>query len=136
MGHPQFAQPQQFLLTNSVVGATYTEADAVQHLLQGFFGIGLCSVGFAFAVSAPGRGALFRQQVDVDEFKGAHLVVELPCPGPDGRLLNDVDEVSFLYERGGMSFRLSHHDATTRHTRRDELKNDSERKRSLLLNES
>lgn len=95
VGHPQCAQPQQVLLTNSVVGASYTEADAVQHLLQGF-GFGLGSVGPAFAVSTPGRGAVFRQQVDVDELKGAHLVVELPCPGPDGRLLDDVDDISFL----------------------------------------
>lgn len=33
-----------------------------------------------------------------------------------------------------MSFRLSHHDATTGYTGKDELKIDIESKRSLLLN--
>lgn len=73
---------------------SYSETDGVQHLLQGFgFGFGSAA---PVAVSPPGRGALVRQQVDVDELKGAHFVVELPCPGPCRWLLNDVDDVSFL----------------------------------------
>lgn len=81
--------------TTSYQSVSYSKADAVQHLFQGF-GFGFGSVGLAVAVSPPGRGALVRQQVDVDELKGAHFVVELPSPGPHRRLLNDVDDVSFL----------------------------------------
>lgn len=86
---------------------SYIEADAVQHLLQGF-GFGLGAVDFAVAVSLPGRGAFLRQQVNIDELKGAHFVVQLPRPGPHRGLLNDMDDVSFLEKRWRMSTRLSH----------------------------
>ena len=56
-------------VTNSVIRVlSYMKPDAVQHLLQGF-GFGFSSGGLAVAVSPPGRGALVRQQVDVDELK-------------------------------------------------------------------
>ncbi len=74
---------------------SYTQADAVQHLLQGF-GFGFVLAVVVAAASPPDRWALFRQQVDVNELKGAHFVVELPCPGPNRGLLNDVDDVTFL----------------------------------------
>lgn len=73
----------------------YRQTDAVQHLLQGF-GFGFGSAGVTAAVFPPGWGALVRQEVDVDEFKGAHLVVELPRPRPHGGLLDDVNDVTFL----------------------------------------
>lgn len=76
----------------------YRQADSVQHLLQGF-GFEFGFVVLAVAASPPGRGALVRQEVDIDELKGAHFVVELPCPGPNRGLLDDVDDVSFLQER-------------------------------------
>jgi len=73
-------------------GESHSEADAVQDLLQGF-GFGFGSAVLAVAASPPDRRALIGQQVDVDELKGAHFVVELPRPGPHRRLLNDVDDV-------------------------------------------
>lgn len=76
---------------------SYSQPHAVQHYLQGF-GFGLSAAGFAAAAS-PDRGALIRQKVHVDEFKGADLVVKLPCPGPYRGLLNDEDDVTFLQER-------------------------------------
>lgn len=68
--------------------------DAVQHLLQTFgFEIGSADLAATFP---PRWGALVRQEVDVDELKGAHLVIKLPCPCPHRGLLNDVDDVTFL----------------------------------------
>lgn len=47
-------------------------------------------------MSPPGWGALIRQQVDIDELKGADFVVQLPSPRPHRGLLDDVDNVTFL----------------------------------------
>lgn len=74
----------------------YHQANAVKHLLQGL-GFGFVLFTLAVSTPPPGRGALIRQEVDVDEFKGAHFVVELPSPSPNRRLLDDVDDVSFLW---------------------------------------
>lgn len=71
------------------------KTDAVQHFLQGF-GFGFALVVLAVLAFLPHRGALFGQYVDVDELEGAHFVVELPRPGSDRRLLDDIDDVSFL----------------------------------------
>lgn len=77
------------------MSVSYIKANAVQHLLQGF-GFGFGPLGLVAVAFPPGRRAVFRQKVDVDELKGAQFVVKLPCPGSNRRLLNDVDEVSFL----------------------------------------
>lgn len=76
----------------------HRQADAVQHFFQGF-GFGFASVGRVFAAFPPGRGALIGQEVHVNELKWAHLVVELPRPGAHRGLLDDVDDVSFLWKR-------------------------------------
>lgn len=73
------------------------QADAVQDFLQGF-GFGFGSVGFSAAAFPPGRGAFVGQEVHINELKGAHLVVELPGPGAHGGLLDDVDDVPFLWK--------------------------------------
>lgn len=92
-GYPQCKQ----MTTSpaSVWQTSYIKADAVQHLFQGF-GFGFGSTALVSVLFPPGWRAVFRQQVDVDELKGAHFVVELPCPDSNRRLLNDVDGVSFL----------------------------------------
>lgn len=105
-GH-SWCKQQVLLHCDKHQGGSYIEANAVQHLLQGF-GFGLRAVGPVVAVPLPGRGAFLRQQVYIDELKRAHFVVQFPCPGPHRGLLNDMDDVSFLEERWRMSARLSH----------------------------
>lgn len=79
------------------------KADAVQDFLQGF-GPGLSSLLLAASGFPPLWGAVFRKYVDVDELKGAHFVVELPSPGPNRRLLDDIDYVSLLQSRHTVRF--------------------------------
>lgn len=81
------------------------KADAVQNFLQGFW-FGLPSLLLAVSGFPPLWGAVFRKYVDVDELKGAHFVVELPSPGSNRRLLDDIDDVSLLQG----STQLSHDD--------------------------
>lgn len=71
------------------------KADAVQDFLQGF-GPGFPSLLLAVSGFPSLWGAVFRKDVDVDELKGAHFVVELPSPGSNRRLLDDVNDVSLL----------------------------------------
>lgn len=73
----------------------YMKADAVQNFLQGFW-FGFPSLLLAVSGFPPLWGAVFRKNVDVDELKGAHFVVELPSPGSNRRLLDDIDDVSLL----------------------------------------
>lgn len=73
----------------------HRQAYAVQDLLQGF-GLGFGSTVLAVAAPPPGCGAFIWEDADVDELEGAHLVVELPSPGAHWRLVDDVDDVSFL----------------------------------------
>lgn len=71
------------------------EADAVQDFLQGL-GSGFSSLFLAASGFPPLWGAVLRKYVDVDELEGAHFVIELPGPGSNRRLLDNVDDVSFL----------------------------------------
>ena len=78
---------------------TYTEADPVKDVLQKLvFGPGLACPALG---SLPRhRYALVRQDVDVDELKGTHFGVQLPSPDAHGGLLDDLDDVTFLWGRG------------------------------------
>lgn len=74
---------------------SYVKANAVQDFLQGF-GSGFPSLFLAVSGFPPLWGAIIREYVNVDELKGAHFVVELPSPGSNRRLLDDIDDVSLL----------------------------------------
>lgn len=78
--------------------SSHRQADAVQDLLQSF-GLGRGVTVLAVAAPHSGHGAFVGEDVDVDELEGAHLAVELPGPGAHRRLVDDVDDVSFLRKR-------------------------------------
>lgn len=76
------------------VQCVYLEVDAFQQLFyRGGFG--------RSALPLPSDGSLgllllLTQHVHIDEFKGAHLVIEQAHPRPHGRLTDDVDHIPFL----------------------------------------
>lgn len=79
------------------------QVDPIKEILHGF-GLGQS------AFPPPPGGALglllfLVQDIHVDEFECAHLVVQQAHPGAHGRFADYINEVSFLQPGGQRSFR-------------------------------
>lgn len=76
----------------------HLEIDALQKLLHGG-GLGRTSLPPAAAAALARLLLLIGQYVHVDELEGPHLVVEQAHPRAHGRLADDVNHISFLWEQ-------------------------------------